>query len=146
VHSDRSLPAEEILYGAENLVLTSVNTIIRIFSSQIPGNGNENSLCVLFDTENCDILITGDRDGFGERMLLRKITDLDIDVLVAGHHGSKYATCEELLTAVRPEIVCISAGRNNSFGHPAPELLQRLDHYGCSVYRTDLQGNIIIRR
>lgn len=146
VHSDRSLPAEEILYGAENLVLTSGNTIIRIFSSQIPGNGNENSLCVLFDTENCDILVTGDRDGFGERMLLRNAAIPDVDVLVAGHHGSKNATCEELLAAACPEIVCISAGRNNSFGHPAPELLQRLDNFGCSVYRTDLQGDIIIRR
>lgn len=146
VHSEHAFRAEEILYGAEDLLLSSGNTEIRVFSSPISGDDNENSLCVLFDTEKCDILITGDRDGFGERMLLRKITDLDIDVLVAGHHGSKYATCEELLTAVRPEIVCISAGRNNSFGHPAPELLQRLDHYGCSVYRTDLQGNIIIRR
>ena len=146
VHSEYAFRAEEILYGAEDLLLSSGNTKIRVFSSPISGDDNENSLCVLFDTEKCDILITGDRDGFGERMLLRKITDLDIDVLVAGHHGSKYATCEELLTAVRPGIVCISAGRNNSFGHPAPELLQRLDHYGCSVYRTDLQGNIIIRR
>ena len=146
VHSEHAFRAEEILYGAEDLLLSSGNTEIRVFSSPISGDDNENSLCVLFDTEKCDILITGDRDGFGERMLLRKITDLDIDVLVAGHHGSKYATCEELLTAVRPEIVCISAGRNNSFGHPAPELLHRLDYYGCSVYRTDLQGNIIIRR
>lgn len=146
VYSEHAFRAEEILYGAEDLLLSSGNTKICVFSSPISGDDNENSLCVLFDTEKCDILITGDRDGFGERMLLRKITDLDIDVLVAGHHGSKYATCEELLTAVRPEIVCISAGRNNSFGHPAPELLQRLDHYGCSVYRTDLQGNIIIRR
>ena len=90
--------------------------------------------------------MTGDRDSFGERSLLRNAAIADVDVLVAGHHGSKYATCEELLTAVRPEIVCISAGRENSFGHPAPELLQRLESFGCTVYRTDLHGDILIRR
>ena len=47
---------------------------------------------------------------------------------------------------MNPEIVCISAGRENVFGHPAPELLQRLENYGCTVYRTDLHGNILIRR
>ena len=100
----------------------------------------------MFDTEKCDILITGDRDGFGERSLLRHADIPDVDVLVAGHHGSKHATCEELLSAVRPEIVCISAGKDNSFGHPAPELLERLENFGCTVYRTDLHGDILIRR
>lgn len=146
VHSDLSLKAERVLYAADDLVLTSADLKIHIFSSQIPGNDNENSLCILFDTENCDILVTGDRDSFGERMLLRNANIPDVDVLVAGHHGSKHATCDELLSAVRPETVCISAGRNNLFGHPAPELLARLEKYGCALYRTDLQGDILIRR
>ncbi len=146
VYSDRSLEAEEIVYARDNLILTAGDTKIHIFASNLPGNANENSLCILFDTKNCDILVTGDRDGFGERMLLRNAALPDVDVLVAGHHGSKHATCEELLAAVRPEIVCISAGRNNFFGHPARETLQRLENYGCTVYRTDLHGDIIIRR
>ena len=145
-YPERSLEAEQTLYASEDLVLRSGNTEIRIFSSKIPGKDNENSLCILFDTENCDILVTGDRDGFGERSLLRNAVIPDVDVLVAGHHGSKNATCEELLTATRPEIVCISAGRDNAFGHPAPELLQRLEDHGCTVYRTDLHGDILIRR
>jgi competence protein ComEC len=146
VYSDLSLPAKQTLYAREDLLLDAGDTQIRIFASRLPGNDNENSLCVLFDTQNCDILITGDRDGFGERSLLRNADIPDVDVLIAGHHGSKNATCEELLTGVRPEIVCISAGRDNLFGHPAPELLQRLQSYGCTVYRTDLHGTITIRR
>lgn len=145
-YSDRKWKADHILYAADDLALTSGNTKIHIFSYPIPGNDNENSLCILFDTENCAILVTGDRDSFGERMLLRQASIPDVDVLVAGHHGSKYATCEELLAAVSPEIVCISAGRNNLFGHPAPEMLQRLENCGCTVYRTDLHGDILIRR
>ena len=69
-----------------------------------------------------------------------------VDILIAGHHGSKNATCEELLQAVRPKLVCISAGWDNPYGHPAPELLQRLEAFGCQVYRTDLHGDILYRR
>ena len=134
------------MYAQDNLILTAGDTKIHIFASNLLGNANENSLCILFDTKNCDILVTGDRNGFGERMLLRNADLPDVDVLIAGHHGSKNATCEALLEAVKPEIVCISAGRNNFFGHPAPEVLARLENYGCTVYRTDLHGDIIIRR
>lgn len=144
--SEMPLNADKTLYAPDDLLLTCGETNIRIFPTQIPGDGNENSLCILFDTKNCDILVTGDRDGFGERSLLRHAAIPDVDVLVAGHHGSKNATCEELLAAARPEIVCISAGWNNLFGHPAPETLQRLEKFGCVVCRTDLQGDIIIRR
>ena len=79
-------------------------------------------------------------------MLLRKEQIPKVDVLIAGHHGSKNSTCEELLYAVSPEIVCISAGKDNPFGHPAPELLRRLAEFGCAVYRTDLHGTVTIRR
>ena len=146
IHSELTVDAEQILYATDDLLFTSGDTQIRIFASELPDDDNENSLCVLFDTEKCDILITGDRSSFGERMLLRNARIPDVDVLVAGHHGSKYATSEELLAAARPEIVCISAGRDNLFGHPAKELLQRLEMQGCRIYRTDLQGDITIRR
>lgn len=136
----------DVVYVREDLELTVGNAEIRIYAPTYPGTGNEKSLCVLFDTEKCDILITGDRNGFGERMLLRNADIPDVDVLVAGHHGSKHSSCEELLMAVRPEIVCISVGKDNSYGHPAPELLTRLEDFGCTVYRTDIDGSIIIRR
>lgn len=138
--------AAQVIYAAEDLQLTLERSVIRIYAPVFPGNSNENSLCILFDTEKCDILITGDRNGFGERSLLRRADIPDVDVLVAGHHGSKNATCDALLAAVRPETVCISVGKDNSYGHPAPETLQRLAKYGCSVYRTDQHGTITIRR
>ena len=146
VYSELQLKADQILYAEEDLLIASDKMKIHIFAPDMFGSSNENSLCILFDTNNCDILVTGDRNGFAERLLLRRTTLPDVDVLVAGHHGSSDATCDELLAAVRPEIVCISAGANNRFGHPSPDLLQRLDAYGCRVYRTDLHGDIIIRR
>ena len=136
----------EVVYADRDLTLTYGETAVRIFAPGFSGSGNENSLCVLFDTEIYDILITGDRTAFGERLLLRSGKIPEVDMLVAGHHGSKNSTCEELLTAVRPRTVCISAGQDNPYGHPAAETLQRLEQFGCTVFRTDRDGTIIIRR
>ena len=135
-----------VIYADRDLRLSFSGVELIVYPPVFPGDGNESSLCVLFDTKKCDILITGDRDGFGERSLLRNADIPQVDVLIAGHHGSKNAVCEELLQAVKPEIVCISVGADNPYGHPAPELLKRLDTWGCRVFRTDLQGDIVIRR
>ena len=108
-------------------------------------NDNENSMCVLFEAPECVILITGDRSQTGERDLLEQYALPHVDILIAGHHGSKYATSYALLEAVQPRIVIISVGEN-SYGHPAPEVLNRLAEYNCTVYRTDLQGSVLLRR
>lgn len=136
----------EVVYAEQDLILTYGKTNLHIFAADSHGSENENSLCVLFDTENCDILITGDRSAYGERMLLHAGKIPEVDVLVAGHHGSKNSTCEDLLAAARPQTVCISAGKDNLYGHPAAETLQRLESFGCTVYRTDRDGTITIRR
>lgn len=121
---------------------SSSMTVIAPFSHK---TGNESSLCVLFQTENCDILITGDRGELGELMLLHERTLPDVEILVAGHHGSAHSTGEALLVATRPEIVVISAGLDNRYGHPSEKTLQRLAQSGCTVYRTDLDGTITFR-
>lgn len=136
----------QVLYAARDLELRDGNAVIRIFVPTFPGNRNEKSLCILFDGEKCDILITGDRSGFGEHSLLRNADIPDVDILVAGHHGAESSTCEELLAAARPETVCISVGRDNFYGHPSDALLQRLECFGCTVWRTDIHGTILIRR
>ena len=136
----------EVVYAEQDLILTYGKTNLHIFAADSHGSENENSLCVLFDTENCDILITGDRSAYGERMLLHAGKIPEVDVLIAGHHGSKNSTCEDLLAAAQPQTVCISAGRDNLYGHPAAETLQRLENFGCTVYRTDRDGTITIRR
>ena len=136
----------EILYVWEDLELSFGSGILRIYGPVYSELDNENSLCVLFDTENCDILVTGDRSAFGERMLLRNRDLPDVDILVAGHHGAADSTSQELLDAVRPETVLISVAESNIYGHPAPVLLERLEQFGCTVYRTDESGTITIRR
>ena len=107
---------------------------------------NDSCICVLFAVENYDILITGDRTATGEWDLMRSTELPDVDILVAGHHGSKYSTSQFLLDGVKPETVVISVGKNNFYGHPAPELLERLEQYHCGILRTDLDGTVIFRR
>ena len=80
-------------------------------------------------------------DSTTERKFLKTYDLPDVETLVAGHHGSKYSTSDDLLNAVTPETVCISVG-SNSYGHPADETMRRLAQSGCGIYRTDLQGNI----
>ena len=118
---------------------------ITLYSVSAGKSDNESSLCVLFQPENCDILITADRSGRGERALLAQTMLPDIEILVVGHHGAKSATSMELLAATRPEIAVISVGKNNNYGHPSQEVLDRLALFGCRVYRTDIQGTIIFR-
>ena len=136
----------QVVSAAQDIVISDGTSTVTVFTPVFHGEENEMSLCVLFDTEKCDILITGDRNAFGERSLLRHTHIPDVDVLIAGHHGSKYSNCEQLLEAAKPEIVCISVGADNPYGHPSAEALERFSDYGCTVYRTDQQGTITIRR
>lgn len=119
---------------------------LEIFAPILASSDNERGLCVLFGDENCDILITGDLSSLGEKVLLAEKEIPELTALVAGHHGSRHSTCTELLEATTPEYVFISAGENNYYNHPHPEVLARLAEAGCLVYRTDLQGTIIFRR
>lgn len=138
---------EGSVYTVSNTVeLTYSNVTITVIPSHLGNSDNESGLCVLFQTENCGILITGDRNMFGEQLLMHSVDIPDLDVLVVGHHGSKNSTGEILLEQTRPEVAIISVGENNPHGHPAEETLERLKEFGCTVYRTDLHGTIIFRR
>ncbi len=134
---------DKICWVSEDLSIESAN--ITIFSSENREDENESSLCILFQPENCDILITGDRSQAGEQALLAKANLPDLEILIAGHHGSATSTSWELLYHTRPEIVLISVGADNRYGHPKWETLERLNWFGCQVYRTDLEGTIIFR-
>lgn len=102
---------------------------------------NERGLAVLASSGENDFLITGDMNAAAEGKLLEAYDLPDIEALVAGHHGSRYATSQALLEALRPETACVSVG-SNSYGHPAEEALLRLARQGCGIYRTDLHGTI----
>ncbi len=135
--------SDQIQWVEQELLLDSVD--ITIYPSDNTEDANESSLCVLFQPEDCDILITGDRSFDGEAELMNQVSLPDLEILVAGHHGSKTSTSWDLLNTTRPEIVMISVGADNRYGHPTWETLERLKLFGCDIYRTDLEGTIIFR-
>lgn len=129
----------------EDLNISYDDTEITVFAPESFDSGNESSLCVLFHKGNCDILITGDRGAAGEQILMKFHSLPQVDVLMVGHHGSKHSTSKALLETVRPNYAFISVGKGNAYGHPAAEILELLEEYGCVVYRTDENGTIIYR-
>ncbi|WP_404428773.1 DNA internalization-related competence protein ComEC/Rec2 [Sutcliffiella horikoshii] len=106
---------------------------------------NEGSIVLLAVLGNKKWLFTGDMEEEGERDLLQHYPNLNVDVLKVGHHGSKTSSTDRFLGAIKPDVAIISAGRNNRFGHPHQEVLDRLSQVDAEIYRTDLQGAIIFR-
>lgn len=90
------------------------------------------------------VLLTGDIEKEGESLLLGEGLKR-ADILKAAHHGSKNSTSEEFLNLVKPELTIISCGKNNRYGHPHQEVLERLQKYGNKIKRTDQQGAVILK-
>ena len=118
---------------------------VTVFAPVSRGSDNRAGLSVLFSAGGLDALVTGDMDADLEARLLALHNLPDLEVLVAGHHGSKYSTGEALLAATAPEVVLISVGENH-YGHPAGETLRRIADAGAEAFRTDQCGNITVRR
>ena len=89
------------------------------------------------------VLLTGDMEKKVEDKLVFAGVDLDSDVLKVGHHGSKTSTADKFLNAVTPEVAVIQVGKNK-YGHPAAEVLKRLENSDIRYYRNDLDGDIKI--
>lgn len=122
----------EILYPFENL------------EGQIVKNTNNNSIVTRLVFNNNCFVFTGDVYSSVERKITDKQLDLDCEVLKIGHHGSKTSTSKELLENVTPQIAVISAGKDNSYGHPHDKVLEILANYDIRVLRTDQLGDIKI--
>ena len=94
--------------------------------------------------EETKILFTGDIGTSTESLLIGSDADIDCDILKVAHHGSKYSTSCEFIEACSPSVAVISVGEHNFYGHPAPETLERLETYGCEVFRTDREGAVVM--
>lgn len=108
------------------------------------GGGNENSLVMTLESGGETVLFTGDIGMETEEQLVLSGVLPDCDVLKVAHHGSKYSTSDTFLDAVSPETAVISVGKNNYYGHPTSECLARLEDAGCDIFRTDLDGAVVI--
>ena len=120
-------------------------TILHPFESVAgdnPKNPHDDVVVAVLKYGELEIILTGDMEDEIERHLIMVGEDLDADVLKVGHHGSKTSTSEEFLSAVSPEAGIIQVGAKNRYGHPATEVLNRLENFGIKYYRNDTEGDI----
>jgi competence protein ComEC len=103
---------------------------------------NNRSIVMHLQYGQVSFLLTGDIEEPVEARLIRSEIPLSATVLKSPHHGSKTSSTDTFLEAVNPHLVVISAGQDNKFGHPAPEVLDRYAEHGLTVLRTDEQGTI----
>ena len=93
------------------------------------------------------IMLTGDAGTKTEKIILAENegAQLKSTILKVGHHGSRTSTSSEFVKAISPVYAFISDGKNNSYGHPHPEILTTLVQFGAKIFRTDQLGSIIIK-
>lgn len=103
---------------------------------------NEDSIVLLVDYDDVEILLTGDAGVSVESNVAKLVGD--IDILKVGHHGSDSASSKAFLDSIKPEVSIISVGEGNSYGHPTESVLSRLSAIGSDVYRTDVDGTIVV--
>ena len=107
-------------------------------------NTNDDSLVMRLEYGDTSFLFTGDMPAKAEKDLINDGASLRCDVLKVGHHGSSGSSCYQFLYEAQPGIGVISCEKGNSYGHPHEETLSRLDDADVTVYRTDLEGSIVI--
>jgi len=106
------------------------------------GERNRGSIAMVANIGGLSWFFGGDLDQEGEEDIKGNFPHLTIDVLKAGHHGSKTSSAPAFLEQIKPKIALISAGEHNRFGHPHQEVLDRLEALHTKIYRTDQQGAI----
>ncbi len=109
----------------------------------IPGEAdNAGSMIVKIEGEGASAVLTGDAPEEVER-IAAATGEWDAQVLKAGHHGSKSSTCTTWLREVRPAHVIVSCGRDNMYGHPNGDMIQRTQKFGSTIHRTDQEGDVV---
>lgn len=105
---------------------------------------NNTSVVVKVTYSNTKFLFQGDAEAKAEKDILAAGYDVSADVIKLGHHGSRTSTDLDYLRAVNPQAAVISCGLNNSYKHPNPETIAKLESMSIPYYRTDVRGNIVI--
>lgn len=106
-------------------------------------NTNDNSVIVKLIYKDTSFLFTGDMEKKAEASVMRY--NLKSDVLKAAHHGSETSSTKEFLDLINPDIIVISVGQNNRYGHPSEETMSRFFKYTKDVYLTSVAGTVVLK-
>lgn len=105
---------------------------------------NNYSAVIKITYGNSKFLFMGDAESLSEKEILNKNYDISSDVLKLGHHGSSSSSSKAFLDKVSPKIAIISCGKNNDYGHPHKETSTEMKKRNIQVYRTDIDGSIVL--
>nr|WP_242873118.1 ComEC/Rec2 family competence protein [Clostridium magnum] len=105
---------------------------------------NNYSAVIKITYGNSKFLFMGDAESLSEKEILNKNHDISSDVLKLGHHGSSSSSSKAFLDKVSPKIAIISCGKNNDYGHPHKETSTEMKKRNIQVYRTDIDGSIVL--
>lgn len=110
-----------------------------------PSAGNNASIVIKISYGTQDFLFMADAEYELEQYLVKKYGNrLDVEVLKVGHHGSDTSSSQGFLDKVSPEYVVISSGKDNKYGHPSLRVVKRLERVDATIWRTDLQSDILM--
>ncbi len=108
------------------------------------GEVNSTSVVLKCEFGECSVILTGDAETDSEAEMIAEYGDfLDCDILKLGHHGSKTSSSYRFLEITSPEYAIACCGKDNTYGHPAAEVVYRLNLFGIQLLRTDKEGSII---
>jgi len=138
------IPSSKVLWlhGAAQATIGEYS--FDLYAPEARGNPDDNdgSMFVRLAGPATTAVFTGDASSEVEEEVLASGLGWRAQILKAGHHGSRFSTGDPWLAAVGPTVVIVSCGRNNTYGHPSPDLLARLERRGIVVYRTDRHGTL----
>jgi len=132
---------QEITLG--NVAIDTIYPLEDLSGQELKNTSNNSCVVSRLIFGDNSFLFTGDISFNEEKDIVISQDDIESGVLKVAHHGSKYSTSELFLNSIEPVIAVISVGKN-SYGHPSPEALQRLDKFGIKVLRTDADGDVQI--
>lgn len=105
-------------------------------------DANDNGIVILLEVGDVTIWLGADCERACEESIREAGLQSDVDVLRVGHHGSRTSTSSEFLSETRPEVAVISLGEGNRYGHPHPEVLERLEGL-ATIFRTGLRARVM---
>ena len=140
IDATANTPRQRATRGAQIKADGALLTVLNPPAIPTGETGNDDSVVLRLEYGATSLLLAGDAEADAEHEMLASGARLRADVLKVGHHGSNAGTSPGFLAAVQPRLAVISVGADNRFGHPAPEVVARLQ--GARVLRTDQRGRI----
>ena len=141
---DLDIPLE-ILNAGNKLLFGKVTLDVLSPIERLSGDMNGDSIVLKVTFSKISFLLTGDLNINGEKRLIKAGYILKTDVLKVGHHGAEDANSEEFIDKVIPKIAVLSVGKKNRYGYPSNVVIERFKTRKIPLYRTDINGTIIIQ-